>query len=45
MSPPQGSTLATDLLIGTYCNANDCALLRSDRGFDPITRHLGLRAL
>jgi predicted nucleic acid-binding protein len=34
-----------DLLIGTYCIANDCALLHSDRDFDPMTRHLGLRAL
>jgi predicted nucleic acid-binding protein len=34
-----------DLLIGTYCIASDCALLYSDRDFDPMTRHLGLRAL
>jgi predicted nucleic acid-binding protein len=34
-----------DLLIGTYCIAKDCALLHSDRGFDPMTQHLGLRAL
>jgi len=34
-----------DLLIGTYCIATDCALLHSDRDFDPMTRHLGLRAL
>ena len=34
-----------DLLIGTYCIAHDCALLHSDRDFDPMTRHLGLRAL
>ena len=34
-----------DLLIGTYCIANDCALLHSDRDFDPMTRHLALRAL
>jgi predicted nucleic acid-binding protein len=34
-----------DLLIGTYCIAKDCALLHSDRDFDPMTRHLGLRAL
>jgi predicted nucleic acid-binding protein len=34
-----------DLLIGTYCLANDCALLHSDRDFDPMMRHLGLRAL
>jgi predicted nucleic acid-binding protein len=34
-----------DLLIGTYCLANDCALLHSDHDFDPMTRHLGLPAL
>jgi predicted nucleic acid-binding protein len=34
-----------DLLIGTYCIANDCTLLHSDRDFDPMTRHRGLRAL
>jgi predicted nucleic acid-binding protein len=34
-----------DLLIGTYCLANDCALLHSDHDFDPMTQHLGLRAL
>jgi predicted nucleic acid-binding protein len=34
-----------DLLIGTYCIAQDCALLYSDRDFDPMTEHLGLRAL
>jgi predicted nucleic acid-binding protein len=34
-----------DLLIGTYCIATGCALLHSDRDFDPMTRHLGLRAL
>jgi predicted nucleic acid-binding protein len=34
-----------DLLIGTYCLANDCALLHSDHDFDPMTRHLGLCAL
>ena len=34
-----------DLLIGTWCVANDCALLHSDRDFEPMTRHLGLRAL
>jgi predicted nucleic acid-binding protein len=33
-----------DLMIGTYCIAKDCALLHSDRDFDPMTRHLGLRA-
>jgi predicted nucleic acid-binding protein len=34
-----------DLLIGTHCITDDCALLHSDRDFDPMTRHLGLRAL
>jgi predicted nucleic acid-binding protein len=34
-----------DLLIGTYCIAKECALLHSDRDFEPMTRHLGLRAL
>jgi predicted nucleic acid-binding protein len=34
-----------DLLIGTWCIAKDCALLHSDRDFDPMTQHLGLRAL
>jgi predicted nucleic acid-binding protein len=34
-----------DLLIGTYCIAKDCALLHGDREFDPMIRHLGLRAL
>jgi hypothetical protein len=33
-----------DLLIGTWCIANDCDLLHSDRDFEPMTRHLGLRA-
>jgi predicted nucleic acid-binding protein len=34
-----------DLLIGTWCIANDCALLHSDRDFEPMARHLGLRPL
>ena len=34
-----------DLLIGTHCIAEDCALLHNDRDFDPMTRHLGLRTL
>jgi predicted nucleic acid-binding protein len=34
-----------DLLIGAYCITKDCALLHSDGDFDPMTRHLGLRAL
>ena len=32
-----------DLLIGTYCIDKDCILLHSDRDFDPMARHLGLR--
>jgi predicted nucleic acid-binding protein len=34
-----------DLLIGTFCILNNCALLHSDRDFDPMTKHLGLHAL
>jgi predicted nucleic acid-binding protein len=34
-----------DLLIGSYCITNGCTLLHSDRDFDPMTRHLELRAL
>lgn len=34
-----------DLLIGTWCIAKDCALLHSDRDFDPMMQHLGLHAL
>ena len=34
-----------DLLIGTYCIATDCALLHSNRDFEPMTRHLGLRTI
>ena len=34
-----------DLLIGTWCIAEDCDLLHSDRDFDPIEQHLGLRTL
>jgi hypothetical protein len=30
-------------LIATYCMENDCALLYSDRDFDPFVTHLGLR--
>ncbi|MGH6886433.1 MAG: type II toxin-antitoxin system VapC family toxin, partial [Geminicoccales bacterium] len=33
-----------DLLIGTWCIAMDCDLLHSDRDFDPMALHLGLRA-
>jgi predicted nucleic acid-binding protein len=34
-----------DLLIGSYCITNGCTLLHSDCDFDPMTRHLELRAL
>lgn len=34
-----------DLLIGTWCIAGNCALLHSDRDFDPMAQHLGLRVL
>jgi predicted nucleic acid-binding protein len=32
-----------DVLIGTFCILNGHQLLHSDRDFDPMTRHLGLR--
>jgi len=32
-----------DLIIGTYCLANDHALLHDDRDFDVMAQHLGLR--
>lgn len=32
-----------DMLIGTYCIANKIALLHTDRDFDPLEQHLGLR--
>jgi predicted nucleic acid-binding protein len=34
-----------DMLIGTYCLANDHELLHSDRDFDALEKHLGLRVL
>lgn len=34
-----------DVLIGTFCLLHGHDLLHSDRGFDPITRHLGLKVL
>jgi predicted nucleic acid-binding protein len=34
-----------DLLIGTWCIANGCFLLHSDRDFEPMARHLSLRVL
>lgn len=32
-----------DLIIGTFCIANDHALLTADRDFIPMATHLGLR--
>ncbi|MGH7745063.1 MAG: type II toxin-antitoxin system VapC family toxin [Steroidobacteraceae bacterium] len=34
-----------DMLIGTYCIQNGHVLLHSDRDFDPLEQHLGLRVL
>jgi predicted nucleic acid-binding protein len=34
-----------DLLIGTWCLMHDHELLHSDRDFEPLSRHLGLRVL
>ena len=34
-----------DLLIGTYCILNRHTLLHSDRDFDPMERHLGLKVV
>ena len=34
-----------DLLIATWCIANDMALLHNDRDFDPFEQHLGLRSV
>ncbi len=34
-----------DLLIATWCIANDAALLHNDRDFDPFEKHLGLRTV
>jgi predicted nucleic acid-binding protein len=33
-----------DMIIGTYCIMNDCYLLYSDRDFDPLVQHLGLKS-
>jgi predicted nucleic acid-binding protein len=33
-----------DTLIATRCIESDCALLYSDRDFDPFVEHLGLRS-
>lgn len=32
-----------DLIIGTFCIENRCALLHQDRDFDAMEQHLGLR--
>jgi predicted nucleic acid-binding protein len=32
-----------DMIIGTHCIEQNCALLHSDRDFDPMVEHLGLR--
>ncbi len=32
-----------DTVIATFCIENECALLFSDRDFDPFVDHLGLR--
>jgi len=34
-----------DMLIGTFCIANDHALLHNGRDFDPMERHLGLAVI
>ena len=34
-----------DMLIGTYCLMHDHELLHSDRDFDLLARHLGLKVL
>lgn len=34
-----------DLIIGTYCLANDHALLHDDRDFAVMAQHLGLRVV
>jgi len=34
-----------DMIIGTYCIEQRYALLHDDRDFEPMIRHLGLRAL
>jgi predicted nucleic acid-binding protein len=31
------------LIIGTWCIENNCPLLHSDRDFQPMIEHLGLR--
>lgn len=34
-----------DVFIGTFYIENDIALLHSDRDFEPLVRHLGLRVI
>jgi predicted nucleic acid-binding protein len=34
-----------DVLIATFCMRNDLPLLHDDRDFEPMHRHLGLRAV
>lgn len=34
-----------DMIIGTWCIENDVSLLHSDRDFEPMERHLGLKAV
>jgi len=34
-----------DVMIATFCLQNDHRLLHSDRDFDPMQKHLGLRVL
>jgi hypothetical protein len=43
----QGITVrkTIDVIIGTYCIANDISLLHADKDFEPITMYLGLKTL
>lgn len=43
----QGVTVrkTIDVIIGTYCIANDISLLHADRDFEPMAAHLGLKTL
>jgi len=34
-----------DMIIGTFCIENDLPLLHSDRDFDPMEKHLGLKVV
>lgn len=42
----QGTTVrkTIDVMIGTYCISHKLPLLYSDRDFDPMVAHLGLKA-